>query len=82
MDDTVGVRGVEGGGELPADREHRVQRQPAAREPRGEALAFDDLAGPDTGDFDWGLPFFFGRKTFVGIEGQSSPGGAGPYWAY
>jgi hypothetical protein len=44
--------------------------------------AFDDLAGPDTGDFDWGLPFFFGRTTFVGIEGQSSPGGAGPYWAY
>jgi len=44
--------------------------------------AFNDLAGPDTGDFAWGLPFFFGRKTFVGIEGQSSPGGRGPYWAY
>jgi hypothetical protein len=44
--------------------------------------AFNDLAGPDTGDFAWGLPFFFGRKTFVGIEGQSSPGGQGPYWAY
>jgi hypothetical protein len=25
--------------------------------------AFNDLAGPDSGDFDWGLPFFFGRKT-------------------
>ena len=44
--------------------------------------AFNDLAGPDTGDFAWGLPFFFGRKTFVGIEGQGSPGGQGPYWAY
>ncbi len=44
--------------------------------------AFNDLAGPDTGDFDWGLPFFFGRTTFVGIEGQSSPAGRGPYWAY
>jgi hypothetical protein len=44
--------------------------------------AFNDLAGPDTGDFDWGLPFFFGRTTFVGIEGQSSAAGRGPYWAY
>src|SRR4029079_19009224 len=44
--------------------------------------AFNVLGGPDTGDFAWGLPFFFGLKTFVGIEGQSSPGGQGPYWAY
>jgi hypothetical protein len=44
--------------------------------------AFDDLGGPDSGQFDWGLPFFYGRPTFIGIEGQSTPGGAGPYWAY
>jgi hypothetical protein len=44
--------------------------------------AFNDLAGPDTGDFDWGLPFFFGRPTFIAIEGQNTPGGTGPYWAY
>jgi len=44
--------------------------------------AFNDLSGPDTGDFDWGLPFFFGRKTFVAIEGQTTPGGTGPFWAY
>lgn len=32
--------------------------------------------------FDWGLPFFFGRKVFVAIKGGSAPGGTAPYWAY
>jgi hypothetical protein len=45
-------------------------------------FAFNDIAGSDTGDFDWGLPFFFGRTVFTGIEGQSSSVGTGPYWAY
>jgi hypothetical protein len=44
-----------------------------------------NLGGPyqgGGGDFDWGLPFFFGRNIYTAIEGQSTPGGAGPYWAY
>lgn len=44
--------------------------------------AFSNLGGPDSGDFDWGLSFFFGRTVFIGIEGQSSPAGTGPFWAY
>jgi hypothetical protein len=48
--------------------------------------AFSDLGGPTLGSnvnyFDWGLPFFFGRNVFTAIEGKSTPGGTGPYWAY
>jgi len=48
--------------------------------------AFSDLGGPAFGSnvnyFDWGLPFFFGRNVYTAIEGASTPGGTGPYWAY
>jgi hypothetical protein len=45
---------------------------------------FDDLAAPgiDNQSFDWGLPFFFGRSVFVALDGASTPGGKGPYFAY
>ena len=44
-------------------------------------FAFGDLGGPGQ-DFDWGLPFFYGRNVYVAIEGKSNPGGTGPFWAY
>jgi predicted aspartyl protease len=57
------------------------------------ATAFSQLGGPSiippaTGTspippyFDWGLPFFYGRNVYTAIEGASTPGGTGPYWAY
>ncbi len=35
-----------------------------------------------TRTFDLGLPFFYGRRVFFGIEGMSSPLGAGPFYAF
>ena len=32
--------------------------------------------------FDWGLPFFYGRRVFTGIEGQPSAVGTGPLYAF
>jgi hypothetical protein len=39
-------------------------------------------AGFISNSFDWGLPFFFGRKVFVVMQGAATPSGNGPYLAY
>lgn len=46
--------------------------------------AFNDLAAPasDATTFAWGLPMFYGRNIFTAIEGRSTPGGMGPYFAF
>ena len=43
-----------------------------------------NLAGTfgDVRSFDWGLPFFYGRRVFFGIEGMASSVGPGPYYAF
>jgi hypothetical protein len=59
----------------------------------GAASAFDDIgltAATSTGteplnnDFDFGMPFFFGKSVFTGIVGRSAGTGGptGPYFAY
>lgn len=35
-----------------------------------------------TKSFDWGLPFFFGRRVVVLMDGQTTVHGTGPMWAY
>ncbi|MFI5116507.1 MAG: DUF3443 family protein [Terriglobales bacterium] len=44
--------------------------------------AFSTAGASNPGSFDWGLGFFFGRNVFTAIENLSTPGGAGPYFAY
>jgi hypothetical protein len=46
--------------------------------------AFTNVAGknPLAGSFDWGLPFFYGRRVYVGFEGRSASAGPGPYFAF
>jgi hypothetical protein len=43
---------------------------------------FPDIGGNGTTQFIWGLPFFFGRPVYIGIQGRVSSLGTGPYWAY
>jgi hypothetical protein len=44
--------------------------------------AFSNLAGPVGNYFDWGLPFFFGRRVFTALDGRATPAGNGPYYAF
>ena len=47
------------------------------------ATAFINLGGGQgTTRFTWGLPFFYGRKVYVGIEAKASGTYTGPYYAY
>jgi hypothetical protein len=48
------------------------------------AFAFPGLAGTNSaaGSFDWGLPFFYGKRIATAIEGYTTSAGTGPYVAF
>ena len=59
----------------------------------GSNTAFSSLGASSTfaatsvGGIDWGMPFFFGRPVFVGMEGNTitlgnGSNGQGPLWVY
>jgi hypothetical protein len=48
-------------------------------------FAFSNLGGPGvgrTGGFLFGMPFFYGRVVYTALNGASTSGGTGPYFAY
>jgi hypothetical protein len=47
------------------------------------ATAFINLAGGrGSANFTWGMPFFYGRKIYIGIDQRVAGSYTGPYYAY
>jgi hypothetical protein len=47
------------------------------------AAAYGGLAGVgDPTHFIWGMPYFFGRLIYVGIEQRAAGAYTGPFYAY
>lgn len=51
--------------------------------PKGQGTAYISLAnGGGSSRFIWGMPFFYGKKIYVGINQRVSGTYTGPYFAY
>jgi hypothetical protein len=47
------------------------------------AAAFIELGGGGGSTrFTWGMPFFYGRKVYIGIDQRVSGAFTGPFYAY
>jgi len=48
-----------------------------------DAATSGNVGASDTvREFDFGLPFFFGRTVWTAIGGANTPLGPGPFWAF
>ena len=47
----------------------------------GDPAGFSKLA-PFSNSFDFGLPFFYGKKVYTAIAGRNAGGTSGPYFAF
>jgi hypothetical protein len=70
----VGINSVQAAVSFTIAAINNYNIQPECAESMGSSFA--------SSDFDWGLPFFLGRKVYVGVEGSSSTLGSGLYWAW
>jgi hypothetical protein len=50
--------------------------------PNGTPFTCNTSTGSGSCQFDWGLPFFFGRTVFTAIDNAPVEAGFGPFWAY
>ncbi|MFM0737322.1 DUF3443 family protein [Paraburkholderia xenovorans] len=55
---------------------------PESVDPNRSAANIGKSSDLAQGSFLWGMPFFFGRKVFVALDGKATPGGVGPYNAF
>jgi hypothetical protein len=56
----------------------------SAKQINATFFVYPGLGGtnPQPNSFDWGLPFFFGRRVANAIDGYTTSAGSGPYIAY
>jgi hypothetical protein len=56
----------------------------SAKQINATFFVYPGLGGtnPQPNSFDWGLPFFFGRRVANAIDGYMTSAGSGPYIAY
>ena len=67
---------------------HRLSAKSGSTADKSPRAMTSKIAGRDatkkrrTSGFLFGVPFFYGRTVFTALDGATTPGGTGPYFAY